>query len=99
MFQVGLITISDRASSGQYPTGDLSGKQMRESCESYPGVFSISEQVIVSDEKELIKEALVKMSEKGYTLILTSGGTGFFDRDVTPEATQEVIEKRADSMV
>ncbi len=42
---------------------------------------------------------MISLVDKGYTLILTSGGTGFFERDVTPEATAEVIEKRADSMV
>jgi len=95
---VGLITISDRASSGEYPTGDLSGKAMRECCEQYPNYYEISEQIIVPDEKEKIKQALLGMTEKGYNLIFTSGGTGFFERDITPEATLEVIERRAESL-
>jgi molybdopterin biosynthesis enzyme MoaB len=52
---VGLITVSDRASLNQYPTGDLSGQSMRECCESYPNFFEISKQVIVDDSKENIK--------------------------------------------
>lgn len=39
------------------------------------------------------------MCDKGYALVLTSGGTGFFERDVTPEATIEIIEKKADSLI
>ena len=70
---------------------------MRECCESYPNFFGISKQVIVNDTKENIKEALLDMLD--CNLIFTSGGTGFFERDNTPEATLEVIEKRADPLV
>jgi molybdopterin adenylyltransferase len=97
-FKVGLITISDRASSGEYPTGDLSGKAMRECCEQYPHFYEIAEQTIVADDKEKIKETLISMSDKGFNLVFTSGGTGFFERDITPEATLEVIERRAESL-
>lgn len=96
-FKVGLITVSDRASAGEYPTGDLSGVAMRECCEGFPNFFHISKQVIVNDTKERIKEALLAMLD--CNLVLTSGGTGFFERDNTPEATLEVIEKKADSLV
>ena len=96
-FKVGLITVSDRASAGLYPTGDLSGLAMRECCESYPNFFGVAKQVIVSDTKEIIKEALLSMLD--CNLVFTSGGTGFFERDVTPEATLEVIEKKAESLV
>ena len=92
-----MITVSDRALAGEYPTGDLSGLAMRECCESYPNFFCIDKQVIVNDSKERIKEALMSMLD--CNLIFTSGGTGFFKRDVTPEATLEVIEKKADSLV
>ena len=96
-FKVGLITVSDRASAGLYPTGDLSGQAMRECCESHPNFFGVAKQVIVSDTKEEIKQALLSMLD--CNLVFTSGGTGFFERDVTPEATLEVIEKKADSLV
>lgn len=90
-FKVGLITVSDRASSGEYPTGDLSGKAMKESCNEFPDTYEVVEQTIVNDDKERIKNTLIEMCDKGYSLVLTSGGTGFFERDVTPEATLEVI--------
>ena len=82
-----------------YPTGDLSGQAMRECCESFPNFFQVAKQQIVSDEKEQIVKALKEMCGEGYNLVVTSGGTGFFERDITPEATLEVIEKRADSLV
>jgi len=96
-FKVGLITISDRASLGEYPTGDLSGQAMRDCCESFPNFFDITKQVIVNDNKDNIKSALVSMLD--CNLIFTSGGTGFYERDNTPEATLEVIDKRADPLV
>lgn len=71
---------------------------MRECCESFPNFFAIDKQVIVSDSKEGIKEALSSMIDR-CNLVFTSGGTGFSERDNTPEATLEVIEKRADSLV
>ena len=89
--------MSDRASAGEYPTGDLSGVAMRESCESFPNFFQVVKQIIVNDTKDKIKEALLSMLD--CNLVFTSGGTGFFERDNTPEATIEVIEKRADSLV
>ena len=96
---MGLITISDRASAGLYPTGDLSGQAMRNCCESFPNFFSINKQVIVNDSKENIKEALEAMVKLGCNLVFTSGGTGFYERDNTPEATLEVIDKRADPLM
>ncbi|CDW71322.1 molybdopterin biosynthesis [Stylonychia lemnae] len=98
-FKVGIITISDRASSGEYPTGDLSGQAMRQCCESFPHYYNIIQQTIVSDDKEKIKGELLRMSDElKCNLVLTSGGTGFFERDITPEATLEVIERRAESL-
>ncbi len=53
--------------------------------------------MIVNDTKDSIKEALQSMLD--CNLIFTSGGTGFYERDNTPEATIEVIDKRADPLV
>mmetsp|Transcript_44200 Transcript_44200/g.32184 ORF Transcript_44200/g.32184 Transcript_44200/m.32184 type:complete len:124 (-) Transcript_44200:35-406(-) len=58
--------------------------------------FQVQKQIVVPDEKEKIQEAIVDSLE--CHLILTSGGTGFTKRDVTPEATAELLEKRADSI-
>jgi molybdopterin adenylyltransferase len=53
--------------------------------------------VIVDDSKNNIKNAILEMLE--YNLVFTSGGTGFFERDNTPEVTSEIIEKRADALM
>lgn len=52
---------------------------------------------MVSDDKQRIKDTLLSMLD--CDLVFTSGGTGFFERDVTPEATSEIIERRADSLM
>jgi molybdenum cofactor synthesis domain-containing protein len=50
---------------------------------------------VVADEKDLVKERLLHLcDEVGVDLILTSGGTGLGPRDVTPDATLEIIEKQ-----
>nr|XP_008529196.1 PREDICTED: gephyrin-like [Equus przewalskii] len=60
---------------------------------------TISAYKIVPDEIEEIKETLIDWcDEKELNLILTTGGTGFAPRDVTPEATKEVIEREAPGM-
>lgn len=53
--------------------------------------------MIVNDTKENIKQALESMLD--FNLVFTSGGTGFYKRDNTPEATLEVIDKRADPLM
>jgi len=55
---------------------------------------------VVPDNKYAIKEAIYSIiKEKDVDLLLTSGGTGFANNDVTPEATREVIEKEANGIV
>lgn len=60
--------------------------------------FEVSKTKIVPDEKESIKSILMDWCEEELSLILTTGGTGFATRDITPEVTLEVIEKRADGI-
>jgi molybdopterin adenylyltransferase len=91
--RVGILTVSDRASRGEYQ--DLSGPEVRRIVEEKLGAEVVVEE-IVPDEKELIEEVLKRWADElDLELILTTGGTGFTPRDVTPEATKAVIEKEA----
>jgi molybdenum cofactor synthesis domain-containing protein len=89
--KAGIITVSDRSS--RVERDDLSGPEIRKWCEKMK--ITADTELIVPDELEVIKKALIELSDKGIDLILTTGGTGFAPRDVTPEATRAVIEKEA----
>jgi molybdenum cofactor synthesis domain-containing protein len=91
MYKAGIITTSDRSSKGERK--DLSGPEIEKWCGN--NGFRVEAMEVVADEKEKIKEKLIDMSDSGFHLILTTGGTGFAPRDVTPEATSEVIERPA----
>ncbi len=85
-----IITVSDRASRGE--RGDESGPLLVEILRK-KGWFTEIDYKVVPDEREKIKELLIRYSDNGYNLVLTTGGTGLSPRDVTPDATKEVIEK------
>lgn len=88
MLKVAVITISDRASRGEY--ADLSGPAVRDVLlESAPGTEIVME--IVPDEKAKITQAIENHLDCDY--ILTTGGTGVSPRDVTPEAMKETCER------
>lgn len=90
---VRILTVSDSSYEGKRQ--DLGGPLLKELIENIEG-FEVLGMEIVPDEKAAIKERLTVYSENPDTaLILTTGGTGFASRDVTPEATLEVIDKRA----
>lgn len=91
MVSVGIITVSDRSSKGL--RDDLSGPAIRQWAEG--NGYEVRKVIIVPDELEDIKRALVALSDDGLDLIVTTGGTGFAPRDVTPEATIAVIDKQA----
>lgn len=92
MFQVGLLTISDRGASGEYE--DRSGPLMAQIIGANTP-WQVVKQAIVADDIDAIAAELRAWAEQDVHLILTSGGTGFAPRDVTPEATQLVIEREA----
>jgi molybdenum cofactor synthesis domain-containing protein len=94
MFTVAIITISDRSSAGERE--DLSGPEAARMLD--PGTFDISRREIVPDEFDAIRRVIEECVADSIALVLTSGGTGFAERDVTPEATLAVIERRADGM-
>jgi molybdenum cofactor synthesis domain-containing protein len=90
-FRVVIITVSDRGASGERQ--DTSGPEIA-SIVSNAG-YSVVEKLIVPDDKSLICNKLIFWSDGGEAdLILTTGGTGVSPRDVTPDATLEVIEKQ-----
>ena len=84
-----VITVSDRSSSGRRE--DLSGPAAVEHLTS--AGFDCPAPVVVADEKAAIGAALRAGIEDGFHLVVTTGGTGLAERDVTPEATLEVVEK------
>ncbi len=84
-----VVCVSDRCSRGECE--DKSGKLISELVSP---LGETAEYVIVPDEKEKISEALVRLcDEVKADVVLTTGGTGFAPRDVTPEATKAVVEK------
>jgi len=90
MIKVGILTISDKGSQGERE--DLSGKVIGEVVKEINGEVKYYQ--IIPDEKNIIQEELIKTVDKLHLdLILTTGGTGLAKRDVTPDATLEVIEK------
>ncbi|MCR4807118.1 MAG: MOSC domain-containing protein [Lachnospiraceae bacterium] len=91
-FRVAVIVLSDRASAGEY--NDLSGPK---ACEILKGKgYEIIESMVIPDDKDRLKAELIRLSDgREADLIITSGGTGFSPRDITPEVTLEVAERNA----
>lgn len=89
---VGLLTVSDRGARGEYE--DRSGPLMAERISAETN-WSITHRAVIPDDQATITETLRHWCDKDVHLILTSGGTGFAPRDVTPEATRAVIEREA----
>jgi molybdopterin adenylyltransferase len=84
--QIGIITISDRASKGLYD--DLGGPALKQAAEKHG--WSVLAEALVADEKRDIQRAIREQIAKGCHLVLTTGGTGVALRDVTPEAVLEI---------
>lgn len=89
-FRAAVITMSDKGSRGERK--DESGPAMKEGLEN--AGLDVVECLILPDEKEKLKRELIRLSDQRQVdLILTSGGTGFSERDTTPEATLEVMTR------
>jgi molybdopterin adenylyltransferase len=84
---VGIITVSDRATSGEYD--DLGGPAVKEAAEKYG--WQVLSEAIVPDDATRIQETIRAFSNQGCGLILTTGGTGVAVRDVTPEAIRAIM--------
>lgn len=91
-FQVGILTVSDRASFGEYQ--DKSGPLIKQIITNRLN-WQITREDTVHDDVHEISAKLVQWSDEAINLILTTGGTGFAIRDVTPEATLQVIHRTA----
>lgn len=90
--RVGVVTVSDRASGGEYE--DLGGPAIHEELSRLLTSKWESIALIIPDEQEEIEHALKNLADvEGCCLIITTGGTGPAKRDVTPEATEAVSEK------
>ena len=89
-----VITVSDRSSAGERE--DLSGPAVAELLSV--NEFDVQALTVVPDERDQIEAALRRCVDDQVSLVVTTGGTGFAPRDVTPEATLAVIERRADGL-
>lgn len=92
MYRVGIITSSDKGAAGERE--DLSGPAIME---LLPGEqYEVVSYQVVPDEKEVLVKELIRLcDEEGCHLVLTTGGTGFSRRDVTPEATLQAADRLA----
>lgn len=82
----GIVTISDRASRGQYD--DLGGPALKKAAANLG--WNVVGETLVPDEKAEIQRAIREQIGRGCHLILATGGTGVAVRDVTPEAVREI---------
>jgi molybdenum cofactor synthesis domain-containing protein len=88
--KVSILTISDKGARGERE--DTSGSTIQSLLKGLPS--EVIHYEVIPDESDLIKEALIRCTDSLHSdLILTTGGTGLSPRDLTPDATLEVIEK------
>ena len=89
--KIGRVTLSDRASGGIYE--DRSGPEIERVLREQFAEEIEFERVLLPDEQAQIETALKTLCSNGCALVVTTGGTGPTQRDVTPEATRAVLEK------
>lgn len=95
MITAGIITVSDKGSRGERE--DLSGREIERLLLEIS--IQVNEYSIIPDEQEVIRNTLIRcVDEKKIDLVLTTGGTGVSPRDVTPDATLDVIEREVPGM-
>jgi molybdenum cofactor synthesis domain-containing protein len=95
MIRFGILTLSDRSSRGE--RADASGPALADLIRAQN--WLVAEQEILPDEESAIRSMLTDWADSGkFDIILTTGGTGFSTRDVTPEATRAIIQREAPGM-
>jgi len=95
MIRTAIITLSDKGSKGERE--DESGRTIREMVSAIGA--DVRHYEVLPDERLLIAAALARLADSGaIDLIITTGGTGVAPRDVTPEATRDVIERELPGM-
>lgn len=95
--RLAIVTVSDKASRGERE--DAGGPAIRETLEALGVPIAVVDYRVVSDDQQLIAEALFHLSERAdVDLILTTGGTGLAPRDVTPQATLSAIDYQVPGM-
>ena len=88
----GILTLSDRSSRGE--RADASGPALASLIQAEG--WSVVKQLLLPDEESAIRDLLISWADSGeMDVLLTTGGTGFSPRDVTPEATRAVIDREA----
>jgi molybdopterin adenylyltransferase len=95
MYQAAVVTVSDRSFAGvrQDASGPVVAALLR------AAGYEVTQALIVPDEFDMIENALIELAdERDTALIVTTGGTGFSPRDITPEATLAVCQRRADGI-
>lgn len=94
-YSAAVITISDKGYLKERV--DESGPKVIGILKKYN--YDVIEYLIIPDDKKMIKDTLINLSDNlEIALIITTGGTGFSPKDVTPEATLEVIDKKCDGI-
>ena len=95
MIRAAILTMSDKGYRGERE--DKSGQVIKEMIISLPS--DVVSYEVIPDEKEIIRERLIHLSDiVKADIIITTGGTGLSPRDVTPDATLEVIDKEVPGM-
>ena len=89
VFSAAVLTVSDRSARGErpYESGPAAAAMLA------AAGYQVAAQSVVPDERGEIEAALTALSDSGTALIVTTGGTGFSPRDVTPEATAAVCQR------
>lgn len=91
-YTAAVITVSDKCSRGERV--DTSGPAIQEML-SGVGIETVYTGLVPDEKEQIERELIACADEKKIPLVLTTGGTGFSQRDITPEATRAVIEREA----